>query len=362
MKNLLLAPILIFAGITAGVSQTCTITTTQNWDNATPPSCSEGGNAGSASHIIIPSGVTVTFNDAVDTWTGTRIHVFGILKFSATGAVNINSSVTVKSGGIFRVDTDGSFGTASGCGYNLIVDNGGKVDLSGGKTLSICGAPILRNGGVCGPYPIGPPPYCEPVDGFKGPTGFDEDGINLTLPVKLSFFNVRPEQEHSVLEWATTSEENFYKFVIQRAIDGVTFEDIGEVQGQGFNIHDIESRYLFVDEAPMLGTNYYRLKAVDLDNSYEYFDVRALKIKGSKVLSVYPNPSNGEGIAFRANFNCQESDRIIVIDQLGVQVFSGLASAAESNIIFQDRLQPGVYMLRYVSKDFEQVTRVVVRH
>lgn len=362
MKNLLLAAILFFVGITAGASQTCTITTTQNWDNASTPSCSEGGNAGSASHIIIPSGVTVSFNNAVDTWTGTRIHVFGILKFSATGAVSINSSVTVKSGGIFRVDTDGSLGTAPGCGYNLIIDSGGKVDLTGGKTLSICGNPILRGGGICSPYPIGPPPYCEPVDGFKGPTGFDENGVNLTLPVKLSYFNVREEREHSLLEWATTSEENFYKFVIQRSIDGVTFEDIGEIKGQGFNIHDVESRYLFVDEAPMLGMNYYRLKAVDLDNRYEYFDVRALKIKGSKILSVYPNPSNGEGIAFRANFTCQQSDRIILIDQLGVEVFSGLASATESSIIFQNRLQPGVYMLRYVSKDFEQVTRVVVRH
>ena len=85
-------------------------------------------------------------------------------------------------------------------------------------------------------------------------------------------------------------------------------------------------------------------------------------MSGSKKLAVYPNPSNGERISFRANFHYQESDRIVLIDQLGVEVFNRLAANMENHILFPNVLQPGIYMLRYTSKDFEQVARVVVRH
>jgi hypothetical protein len=310
---------------------------------------------------VIPAGVTLTFNDPVDTWTGMGIQVFGTLMYLAAAAVNINASVTVKSGGLFRVDSDGSLGTTAGCGHTLTIDTGGKVDLFTGKTLSICGSPILTNGGVCSLYLLGPPPYCEPADGFGGPSAFDEDGIHLTLPVKLSYFHVKIKNESALLEWATTSEDNFYKFFIERSTDGLSFQTIGEVAGQVFNIDNVESKYSFVGLAPMVGTNYYRLKAVDVNNNDEHFHGRAVKINGSEKLGVYPNPSNGESISFVLNYSHQESDRIVVIDQLGVEVYNGAAPGSENSIVFQNPLQPGFYMLRYISNDFEQVTRVMVR-
>lgn len=182
------------------------------------------------------------------------------------------------------------------------------------------------------------------------------------LPVKLLFFKAEGKNSDVVaLSWATTMEEDFLKFVIQRSADGVNYENIGELKGRGFNIYDIESRYTFVDERPLLGTTYYRLKGVDIDDTYEFSQVRAVKMNGPKKLAAYPNPSNGESINFSVNFNAQESDRIYLIDQLGVEVFSGSASSANT-IRFANALKPGVYMLRYVSRDFDRVSRIVVTH
>jgi hypothetical protein len=374
MKKLLLPAAILLLSV-AAAAQTCTVTGTSpyNWPmSAASVSCAEGGNAAASSILVIPAGMTVVFDSNTDTWSGTRIDVYGTLRVTANPV--INASVTVKSGGLVDLQGKLALGSTAGCNYKVIVDAGATVTLgvNAAERLTICDDVILRGGGLgtcnsCGGTNSGRcaydgTPYCQPVGGFTGPAAWGEEGFNSSLPVKLLYFNAESRNEMVVCKWATIVEENFHKFFIQRSIDGVTFEDIGEVEGQGFNIQNIESKYSFVDEAPMLGTNYYRLKAVDLDNEYEYFDVRAVRMNGSKKLAVYPNPSNGEHISFRANFNYRESDRIVLTDQLGVEVFSTLASAIENNIVFPGPLQPGVYMLRYVSKDFEQVHRVVVRH
>src|SRR5690606_27498417 len=67
------------------------------------------------------------------------------------------------------------------------------------------------------------------------------------------------------LAWATASEHNSDHFVVQRSPDNETFTDIGSVQAAG----DAQFRtdYLFTDQAPFRGANYYRLLQVDRDGS-----------------------------------------------------------------------------------------------
>lgn len=375
MKKLLLLATFFVSSLAA--AQTCTVTgaSPYNWPaSSASVSCSEGGNASGASVVVIPFGMTVIFDTNTDTWTGTRIEVYGTMRVTANPVVYAN--LRVKAGGLLDLVGKLSLGMSDpSCNYNLIVDAGGTVTVgaSASDRLSICGVDIMRGGGLgscnnCGgtysgrcPYSPENKPYCQPPGGFTGPAAYGQFGYDESLPVELLYFHVDLSGEAIALKWATIVEENFHKFFIQRSADGLTFEDIGEVEGQGFNIYDVESKYSFVDEAPILGTNYYRLKAVDVDNSYEYFQVKAARVKGSKKIAVYPNPSNGETIAFRANFNYDESDRIILIDQLGVEVFNGMASIVGNKIIFPNALQPGVYMLRYISRDSDQVSRVVVK-
>lgn len=374
MRKLLLIATLFISNLAP--AQVCTVTgaSPYNWPgDGASVSCAEGGTATAATVLVIPAGMRVVFDNSADTWSGTRIEVYGTLQVS--GNPVINASITVKSGGFLDLRGKLSLGEAAtpGCDYDLVIDRDGLVRLAGGNAaerLLICGSTMMKGAGDCNDCsetyssqcPYDGKPYCQPDGGFLGPLAFDTDGYNGSLPVKLLYLNIEVLNETVTLDWGTIMEENFYHFVVQRSIDGKTFQDIGVVAGQGFNIYDFESKYSFLDEAPMLGTNYYRLQAVDHDNRYEYSTVKAVKVEGSIKLAVYPNPSNGERVAFRANFNSQESDRIILIDPLGVEVFSGLASSTDNSIVFPNALQPGVYILRYVSKDYEQVTRVVVRH
>ncbi len=178
----------------------------------------------------------------------------------------------------------------------------------------------------------------------------------------LLYFTAALEDETVVLKWATTMEENFQKFIIERSQTGLNFESIGEVEGAGRDIFNIETAYAFVDSAPLLGFNYYRLKALDLDGNFEYFDVRVVKRSGPKQLSVYPNPSSGKSISFDINFNPSDNDQILLINNLGIELLRQPVKDFKNQLVFDDALSPGVYMLKYLSRDFESITRVMVTH
>lgn len=366
--------LLVFSVISfVSYSQTCTLTGTGtvNWPtNGSGISCSEGGNAFGKTTLVIPAGLTVVFGNG-DTWTGGTIVVNGTLEIAFD--VQINSNLTVNNGGLIDIGKKLAVGTTDpACDYNLTVFTGGTVTVegTGSDRLTICGVDIMQGNGGCndcggtnsGQCPYDGTPYCQPTGGFTGPTGFDDDGFNPALPVELLYFNLTAEQQTVHLSWATSMEDNFYKFIIQRSDDGLSFQDIGEVTGQGFDTEDIVSKYTFRDEVPLTGYNYYRLKAVDLDESFEYFGVRAIKMNTAKKMGVYPNPSSGEVISFRTNFTPEESDRIVLTDPMGTEVFSAYAHTVGTDIAFSDKLRSGIYMLRYVSDDFEEVSRIVIKN
>src|SRR5690606_14408515 len=76
-----------------------------------------------------------------------------------------------------------------------------------------------------------------------------------TLPVELSEFKGFPYENSSVfLEWVTRSETNNSHFEIERSADGVTFEQIGRVEGKGDG--DQVQVYSFIDRNPKIGINF----------------------------------------------------------------------------------------------------------
>ena len=72
----------------------------------------------------------------------------------------------------------------------------------------------------------------------------------------------------NVLTWETSNEQNNKMFLVQKSIDGKTFENIGEVKSKG-NEHSNAS-YEFLDFSMGSDKSYYRLSQVDEDGSTEF--------------------------------------------------------------------------------------------
>lgn len=127
----------------------------------------------------------------------------------------------------------------------------------------------------------------DQIINFTGPP-------TLVLPVELLYFRAQPKGAEVLLEWATSAELNNDYFELQRSVDGRSYEALTQVRGAG--THEGLLRYEQVDERPLPGLNYYRLKQVDFDGSFEYSNVVAVEVNGKDAggISLFPNPAAGQ--------------------------------------------------------------------
>jgi hypothetical protein len=121
---------------------------------------------------------------------------------------------------------------------------------------------------------------------------FTKNGV---VPVSLINFNANKADKKVLLNWETSSEINSSHFEIERSINGYQFEKIGRVNAAG-NSNTLKA-YKFIDNFPVKGMNYYRLKEVDLDDQYKYSDIRKVEMQSDAAVFVLNNNlSNGADI------------------------------------------------------------------
>jgi len=104
-----------------------------------------------------------------------------------------------------------------------------------------------------------------------------ETGGVTTLPVSLTTFTAKPNKSGAVnLAWTTASEKDNSHFEVTRSANGVDFNKLDEVKGNGNS--DVERTYSYTDAKPVVGTNYYRLKQVDTDGKFAFSGVATAKV------------------------------------------------------------------------------------
>ncbi|MBC8045607.1 MAG: T9SS type A sorting domain-containing protein, partial [Fimbriimonadaceae bacterium] len=115
---------------------------------------------------------------------------------------------------------------------------------------------------------------------------------DLILPIELLHLNGHYNELNKTNElyWQTITEINSLRFEIERSLDGVDFEYIGEMDAAGNSTATLN--YTFIDDAPVFGNNYYRLKMVDADETFTYSNTISIYVEGENLSNyiIYPNP------------------------------------------------------------------------
>lgn len=178
------------------------------------------------------------------------------------------------------------------------------------------------------------------------------------LPVKLARFNaLKTGEGTSLLTWSTTEEVNSSVFVVLQSIDGQNWKPIGEVEAKGNSTR--ETAYTFVDGKPYRGVNYYRLKIVDIDGSFELSNIRSLTFDGAAVaLKLYPNPVSDYlkiGTESRENIS-----RVEIFDANGRLVLTDSQAAGKEKVIQVKGLSAGTYVLKIMLDNGARELRKVV--
>lgn len=166
------------------------------------------------------------------------------------------------------------------------------------------------------------------------------------VPVSLLNFDVDKGKLANKLVWSTTQEINSREFVVEHSGNGIDFEVMGTVTANGNSNQTIH--YSFIDEAPLKGLNYYRLKIVSRDNSARYSNIVSVRNDEGNGFYIYPNPAyDNAAIWFRADKISPVE--INIFDLTGKLVYNKKITAMEGNNkvdVNTERLAAGTYVLK----------------
>lgn len=165
------------------------------------------------------------------------------------------------------------------------------------------------------------------------------------LPIDLLTFTGERDQDKVVLRWATASEVNNDHFVLQRSADEKNFITIGKVPGSGNST--VTNQYLFYDEEPVAGINYYRLQQVDYDGRTTEYPTVALRFDRNKT-ELYPNPvEDFSHLAY--NSSCDKNIKMKVFDIRGQVILEKDEQVKRGNNDIRldlSNLSKGIYFLQ----------------
>ncbi len=166
------------------------------------------------------------------------------------------------------------------------------------------------------------------------------------LPVELISFKGELIDLKTKLEWKTATEENVNGFIIEKSADAREWEVIELVTA-----NNTGSDYIAWDNVPFEGFNYYRLKIMDLDGSYEYSKIINVVLDHeNSVGEIIPNPVRND---FSLSIDALQNTKaqVQISNNLGQVLFAGSQSInkGESNLSFSTNEFPnGIYWIRII--------------
>jgi hypothetical protein len=179
------------------------------------------------------------------------------------------------------------------------------------------------------------------------------------LPVELSSFTAFAKGDKTILQWSTVTEMNNRGFQVERSANGQDWTVIGfaDTKATGGNSTD-KLQYSFIDNNPVKGNNYYRLRQFDIDNKEKISSIRLASIGQTSEVSikVFPNPVANEMHieGLQAGTTCR------LVDLRG-SVISRFTANASTQTISTEKLIPGIYFLQVITNNAAAKTIQLVK-
>jgi len=169
-------------------------------------------------------------------------------------------------------------------------------------------------------------------------------------PVTLSAFSGKAVQKTIELKWTTLTEVNNAYFNVQRSADGISFKNIGKVNGK--KNADTKQDYTFTDKQPLVGKNYYRLEQVDQDGKARTYSVIVISTQDKQTsFRVITSPDNdGVEMLFTSTEAVKGSVNISDMNgRLLAQKPVSFSEGISKNFIEVPHLASGMYIATLVS-------------
>lgn len=182
--------------------------------------------------------------------------------------------------------------------------------------------------------------------------------VDGALPTKLNSFKGTPVDQQAVLTWQTETEQHLNRFVVEASTDGQHFAPVDSVMATGFSTQT--RTYNYIHRQPAAAKNWYRLKQVDENGTYEYSTIVNVSFatRESHVLKTYPNPVVSRVIMQHPRATGREYGTVRSLNGTVVMQWKPATGSIQSTIDLQS-LAPGAYLLVMANGQQQQTTTIL---
>jgi hypothetical protein len=195
---------------------------------------------------------------------------------------------------------------------------------------------------------------------FTGFSRFFLVDAGVTLPVNLTEFTARStDDRNTLLNWTTGSEQSNKQFDIEISNDGINFTHLATVPSQGNS--STEQHYEYLHVKPKAGTNWYRLKQIDIDGKSKYSQIVSVTINSDLVKAfAYPVPSkntltvNFGRLVNKASIDILSADMKLVkretVNSLSLKKDINIQGLSKGVYFIKLSMESGTQLLRFVKE------------
>jgi uncharacterized protein (DUF1501 family) len=139
------------------------------------------------------------------------------------------------------------------------------------------------------------------------------------LPLTGMELRAKWDNEHAVLNFDVLENTSYEKFIIEKSVDGITFNLVNTIVNTSMNTQE---SYSYRDNRINASIVYYRIKGISRQGEISYSKIATLKNDVKQAVRVYPNPVINYTINIEFLSTVNEDVQIIIYGTLGQKLYS----------------------------------------
>jgi hypothetical protein len=184
----------------------------------------------------------------------------------------------------------------------------------------------------------------------------------VVLPFNVTKITATKKNETVQLDWEVKTDEELKSFEVERSADGRNFVKLATVAslGKGISV----ANYKWVDNNPLMGTNYYRIKVIPLNGKEKVSPIASITMdKNKPYMEVSPNPTEGNEFNIKLSNLTKGIYQVIITASNGQQVLvktiEHLGGTKTQRMLFDNDISKGVYRVQVKGEGLSLLTSII---
>ena len=203
------------------------------------------------------------------------------------------------------------------------------------------------------------------VDANPASAAADRFRIVFSSAADINRISMNAVQQNTTVsvDWKVINQSNISRYEVERSANGLNYSKLETRDAN--NIFATEAIYNWVDQTPVIGDNYYRIREVALNGAIVYSNSVMINYsKGAPGITVFPNPVTDGNITVQFNSLPEGIYTISLLNSMGQSLlnnrFNHAGGSALKTLLLGKSLNKGSYILKVTGPDGKRSTEKII--